>query len=266
MEHFTRLNPSVFLYEPTSKPSSIEPDLIVLAGWMDAPMRNLAKYTAGYQKLYPSTRIVVITTSAFDTVARSNSSTVKRIAPVLDAICALPPDAKFLLAFFSNGGLYTTSMLARIYREKTGKPLPATAIILDSTPGRATYEATVRALSVGLPKNILLRFIGILVFRLLFGVYQLQCWIQQRDDFIEKARVDLNEKTLFDINTPRLYVYSEGDPMVDWRFVEEHSDEAQKLGYVVKKERYVESGHCMHLLLDQKRYWGAVTRLWSAVS
>jgi hypothetical protein len=47
-----------------------------------------------------------------------------------------------------------------------GRALPVTAVVMDSSPGRATYEATVRAFAVALPKNILVRLIGILVLRI----------------------------------------------------------------------------------------------------
>jgi hypothetical protein len=266
MEHFTRLSPSIYLHDPTSKPSPSEPELILLCGWMDASMRNLAKYTSGYRARYPGSRIIVVTTSATDAVVRTNNANRKRVAPVLDIIYALQPGAKFLLHYFSNGGSWTTTMLAKAYKEKTGRPLPATAMILDSTPGRATYEATIRAFAVGLQRsNILIRILGTLVLRILFGLYKLIYWIRRTPDMIDIVREDLNDKSVFDTNTPRLYVYSEGDPMVDWRFVEDHQVEAQTVGYAVSKEKYVESGHCMHLLLDEKRYWGAVTKLWTSV-
>lgn len=80
-------------------------------------------------------------------------------------------------------------------------------------------------------------------------------------DPVDQARRALNNKSLFDVGTPRLYIYGAADPMVDWRFVDEHAAEANALGYSVSSEKYEKSGHCMHMLLDQDRYWGAVKNL-----
>lgn len=79
-------------------------------------------------------------------------------------------------------------------------------------------------------------------------------------------RADLNDSTLFATNAPRLYVYSTGDPMVDWRFVEEHVEGANSLGYSTATEKYLESGHCNHMLSDEERYWGGVKTLWNKTS
>src|SRR4051794_13777080 len=83
---FHASHPSVYLHDPVSAKSPDEPDLIVLAGWMGASMRNLSKYANGYEKLYPSARIVVITTSAIDAAFTSDAANRKRLGPVLDIV------------------------------------------------------------------------------------------------------------------------------------------------------------------------------------
>ena len=63
---FKRLNASTYIYEPPTSPSpasSSAPDLILLPSWLDAAPRHIAKYTRGYQALYPSARILLITTA-----------------------------------------------------------------------------------------------------------------------------------------------------------------------------------------------------------
>ena len=265
-EHFTRLNGSVYIHEPTTTTSSSgEPNLILVCGWMDASPRHISKYTAGYEKLYPSARILAITTSSIDAAFTTHGANIKRVVPVLEILYALPPNAKLLLHFFSNGGSFTSTLIARKYKEKMGNPLPTTAVILDSTPGRATYEATVRAFAVTLPKNPVIKFIGILFLRLFYWLYRVTYLLSSQKDLVEKARTDLNTKTLMDVDTPRLYIYSEADDMVAWQSVEEHIEEAKRLGYAADREKYLESGHCGHLMRDEKRYWGAVQRLWSTV-
>jgi hypothetical protein len=273
LEHFKRLNGSISIHEPTTTSSSSNgPDLILICGWMDAQPRHIAKYTAAYEKLYPSARILVVTTTAIDAAFVTWAANYKRVDLVLEILYTLPPDAKFLLHLFSNGGAFTNNLIANRYRERTGKTLPTTAIILDSTPGRATYEATVRAFAVALPKNLVFKVLGILALRLVFGLYRLAYHLkgllvqEGHMDLVERVRVDLNTKSLIDVGSPRLYIYSEADDMVHWQFVEEHIEEAEKLGCVVHKEKFLESGHCGHLTIDSKRYWAAVQRLWSLIN
>lgn len=266
LAHFSRLNPAVWIRQATSTSSSADPDLILLVGWMDASPRHIAKYTAAYEKLYPFSRILAITTSSIDAAFGTHAANLNRIAPVLEVLYTLPPNAKFLLHFFSNGGAFTSTLIARTYREKMGRALPVTAVVMDSSPGRATYEATVRAFAVALPKNILVRLIGVLVLRIFYGLYQMVYWLKGQDDMVEQARKQLNSKDLFDVDAPRVYIYSTADDMVDWRFVEEHGEEAKKLGYTIDREKYIETGHAGHMLVDEKRYWTTIQRLWSKVS
>ncbi|EKD20795.1 indole-diterpene biosynthesis protein PaxU [Drepanopeziza brunnea f. sp. 'multigermtubi' MB_m1] len=268
LEHFTRVNESMWINKPTSTPTSTypspssAPDLILLAGWMGASPRLLSKYTAGYEKLYPSARILAITTTACDAVFQSQSSNVARIEPAIDTLLSLPPEAKLLVHCFSNGGAWRTCTIAKAYREKMGRSLPVTAMVLDSTPGRERYETTIRAFSVSLPKNIILNTLAAVLLRIGYGVLRIAAWLSGKTDFIAELREDLNNKDLFDVDSSRLYVYSDTDLMVDWRFVEEHIAEAKSLGYAVQGDRFIGSAHCGHLLQDSERYWGGVTSSW----
>lgn len=130
MDHFSRLNNSVYLHDPTERKDSPDtPDLILLVGWMGASLRHLAKYTECYEKLFPSARILVIRTEAVD-FFRTYSTDLKRVAPILEALYDLPSGSKYLIHLFSNGGSWTTTTIAREYQKKLGKPLSANALIL----------------------------------------------------------------------------------------------------------------------------------------
>jgi hypothetical protein len=269
LEHFSRLNQAVYLHQPPANAgtgTSNGPDLILLLGWMDASPRHLSKYTTGYEKLYPSARIVAVTTSAIDAAFRTHAANLNRVKPVLDILYTLPPDAKLLVHFFSNGGAFTNLLIAKTYQEEMGRPLPATAIVLDSTPGRATYAATIRAFSVGLPKNVIVRAICLLILRVAWALYLLSYIIRGAEDIVDQARRYLNDKTVFELDTPRTYIYSVADDIVEWQDVEEHAKDAQGLGYTVDLVKYQASGHAAHMMSDEKRYWAAVQRLWDSVS
>lgn len=266
LEHFTRLNSSVYIHEPTTTAmSDCHPDLILICGWMNASLRHISKYAAGHEKLYPSARILAITTTTYDTAFTTYTTNFMRIAPILEILYTLPPDAKVLLHTFSNGGSWTSTLIARKYREKMGKALAPTVVILDSAPSRITYEATVKAFAVTLPKHPTIKTIGIGFLHLFYWLYMFAYFVSRQPDLIEKTRQDLNNMTLMDIDTPRLYIYSEADDLVAWQHVEEHIEEARKLGFVVDSEKFDVSAHCGHLMRDEKRYWIAVQRLWSTV-
>jgi len=266
--HFSRLNSSVWFHEPsaTTLSNNLEPDLVLIVGWMDATPRHISKYTAGYEELYPSARILTITTTTIDTGFRSEAANRKRIAPIMEIFYTLPPNAKVLLHFFSNGGAIVSAVIAKAYREKVGKTLPVTASIMDSGPGRASLAATTRAMAVALPKNILLKWIGILLLRFFYLIYALRIRLVGKVDLIEQTRRQLNDKELFDTDAPRMYIYSETDNMVGWQDLVEHGEDAQKLGYTVSREKFLNSGHVGHLLVDPERYWGIVQNLWKTAS
>jgi len=154
------------------------------------------------------------------------------------------------------------TLLGKAYKEKTGRVLKMNAMVLDSTPGRATYAATLRAFSLGLPKNPIVHFIGMIFMRLVFVLYKLQFILRGTVDLVDSLRVDLKDKEIYNLEAKRCHIYSVKDDMVQWQFVEEHAQEARELGYDVQIERFGESGHCGHLLLDPERYWSIVQKLW----
>lgn len=156
--------------------------------------------------------------------------------------------------------------IARQYREEMGRRLTVERFILDSAPGKADIYASIRAFAVSLPSNPLLYYLGLASLYLLFGLYTIVYAAQRNDDFVEQVRKDLNDTELWEDWGRRLYIFSVGDQMVQHRAVEEHAMDADRLGFVVRKEKYGMSGHVAHMLQDSGRYWGAVQRFWDAKS
>ncbi|KAH8815813.1 hypothetical protein F5884DRAFT_194989 [Xylogone sp. PMI_703] len=274
LANFIQLNPSVFIspkpeadkqQQLGTSSSSSPPDVILLIAWLNALPRHISKYAAVYTKLYPNARIIAITTDTLNSIFHSQAVNLHRVAPVLDILYNLPPDARILVHSFSNGGGTTLCLLAGAYLTKTGKPLPMTALVLDSAPGRARYAASVRAFTVGLPKNVIVKFLGELFFRVLFGVMILYFSVFGGENPIEWLRRRLNERELFDVEAPRLYVYGDRDVMVDWRDVEDHVADARGKGYVVENLRLEGSGHVSHLVTHEEEYVATVQRLWDSV-
>ncbi|KAG9234845.1 hypothetical protein BJ875DRAFT_292066 [Amylocarpus encephaloides] len=278
LESFTRLNSAVYFHQPhgtARRPASRahDPHLIVLAAWMNALPKHLAKYASKYTTLYPSAAILLIFTNSLDVTIRTHGGTLARVGPVLELLRPLGagggPAAdgqRVLWHAFSNGGAFTSTWIARSHFEATGRALPAAAVVLDSSPGRANVEATSRAFAVSLPRNPLLNFLGWLLLRLFFAVVRVRDAFRWTPNTIDRIRDVLNDRKCFAVEAPRLYVYSEGDDMVDSRDVEEHGAEADARGYRVWMEKYGGSRHAAHMIDDPRRYWSTVWRLWNSVA
>jgi len=158
----------------------------------------------------------------------------------------------------------TTVLIAKTYAEKMKRPLPIRALVLDSTPGKSTYAATIRAFSVGVPKALPFQVLANLVLPAVWVLYKLFYVVQGNGDLVDQLRSDLLESRFWG-EKKRLYFFSERDEMVDWRAVDEHVMEAKEKGWEAVGEKFGESGHCAHAALDGERYWGAVGKLWKGV-
>ncbi|RDW71200.1 hypothetical protein BP6252_07763 [Coleophoma cylindrospora] len=268
-EGFTRMNSTVYYYDPKSTtPTSklSEPSIILLFPWMNAQVRHINKYVQAYLSLYPTSKILVTMTDTIHVTISSTAACIARIQPVLEVLAARQPDEKVLLHSFSNGGATTVALVAKEYAKATQQPLPVTRMVLDSSPGKATYAATVRAFAVSLPDNIFARFFGHVLLHLFLGSYLVTNKLLGRENPVAMVRRDLNNPALVSLATPRLYIYSEGDQMVHWRYVEEHAREAEEKGYVARLERFGNTPHAGHLIGGADRYWSAVRGLWDSKS
>jgi hypothetical protein len=267
---FVELSSTVFYRESPDSSNDSDtsattqaPDLIILAAWMNALPKHVAKYTSTYEKLFPSSRILVIVTTTAHILTQPERQRIKDLKPALFIIQAIQPQEKVLLHAFSNGGASAIWTIARTHRARTGRCLPVSKTVLDSTPGSQSYEISLAAFTVALPKNVIVRAIGSLVLRVFLGMWYVYDLVTRSEKFIDKIRNGLNDTRLFDVGVERLYVYSMADKLVPWEAVEEHAREAEGMGFKVRMEKYRESGHCAHLLNDEKRYWGAVVEtLW----
>jgi len=46
--------------------------------------------------------------------------------------------------------------------------------------------------------------------------------------------------------------------------IEEHIAEGRTLGWDIEVEKFEGTGHCMHMVRDEERYWGAVRGVWDS--
>src|SRR5271170_5379261 len=85
-----QLSPNISLYRPkvstgengsASTPSLKHPNLILLFSWTGAQQKHITKYTSGYFARFPSTPIMVITTSINDLTYRTSSKKCRVLLP-----------------------------------------------------------------------------------------------------------------------------------------------------------------------------------------
>lgn len=172
-----------------------------------------------------------------------------------------------LLHVISTGGAAAAVTIAETYKKRTGEAMPVTKVLFDSCPGMAGYESTVGAFSVGIRSGgwssgwAFLLGVGLRVF---FSVWFLVEGFLGLENVVNLVRRGLNDPSLFRSDAARLYIYSGRDELVHVQDVEDHADEAEKIGYEVIRVRYLDSEHAGHLLYDAERFWGSVKGLWDS--
>ena len=140
-----------------------------------------------------------------------------------------------------------------------------TAIIYDSLPGKlelgpalAAFLAPIRSLFFRTLMSIPLT----IIYYVLFAI----ALIRQQRPIFDQMREGLNRAQILpwtNQKTPRLYIYSDTDKMVQQRAVEEHIAEARRLGFNIRAEYFKGSSHVSHVRLDSDRYWAAVKDIWA---
>jgi hypothetical protein len=260
---FARLAPSIYIQDLKANDQATQP-VILIAFWMNAPPRALAKYVIEYRQLVPSARIIFVRSSSNDFMFRSPQSQRACMAAAVEAMRSLvTPENPVYMHMFSNGGLFNATHLLQAWKEATGSPMPISSMILDSAPGKSSLRSGLKAFSYALPKIWILHLLGkamlfaFLVFARLINVFSAS------PDPISLARKLINDTSLVRAANPektlaRCYIYSDADELVDWRDTESHALETEAQGWVVRREMFKGSPHVAHMKTDPDRYWGIV--------
>lgn len=276
--NFQEIAPSIWEYTPhhvyTSRQSTFKdneaPSLILLCTWTGAQHRYIAKYTEEYRSLFPSTKIMVVTTSAKDLCFRNSHKKQLRMRPAVDRISSYKYFSDhglsngILLHVFSEGGSNKACELAEAYHDITATRLPVTAVCCDSTPGHPRYLRLVNALNKSLPQVPILRHTGLLFGSAVLGVTWViySCVKGRENNVITRTRRRLQDPTYFDLSAPRCYLYSKNDALIAWQDVQEHAEESQELDCPTIQVVFEHSAHVEHAKEEPERYWGAVMSTW----
>ncbi|KAJ4291827.1 hypothetical protein N0V90_009723 [Kalmusia sp. IMI 367209] len=269
---FTLIAPTVWERHPTlpinNHLTAESPSLIIILPWTGAHGRHVAKYTAAYEKIFPSSRLLCITTSTKDICLRSSKRKQDRLRPAVERILAYADneDGNFdvVVHAFSEGGSNKAVELAEAYHNITSMRLPCSALCLDSTPGHPRYLRLCNALKKSLPPIPILNCTGLFVgSALLGGIWVLyRCFKGTENNVISRTRRRFQDPKYWNSTVPRCYLYSKGDELIAWQDIREHMGEAVRSGVPVMDVCFEGSAHCKHAAQDPERYWGAVSLTW----
>ncbi|KAM0723094.1 hypothetical protein Q7P37_001294 [Cladosporium fusiforme] len=265
---------SYFRPPPPENPKPDSVSLIVLCSWMSANRKHIAKYTQQYRHQHPGAAILVLETSVSDVFETSLSEIAascaakkhKQLAPAREIILShlTAPDharQRIVLHVFSNGGAAcATTLVSSLPAEQRLRAF--NAIVFDSCPGEATYQRSVHAFSLSLPKHPLAQIIGLPLVHFMICMFGLVFFLFSAENFMARIRRQLNEPALFAVEVPRLYVFSHADKLVLSRDVASHAADARRKGYLkVSELPFENSAHCAHAMAHGEQYWAAVDRV-----
>jgi alpha-beta hydrolase superfamily lysophospholipase len=114
-------------------------------------------------------------------------------------------------------------------------------------------------------RSTLFRIVMSLPLIVIYYVLSFVTFITRQRPLFDQMREDLNRAQILpwtNQKTPRLYIYSDTDKLVQQKAVEEHIAEAEELGLNVRAEYFKGSSHVSHVRTNPDRYWAAVKDIW----
>ncbi|KAF8193449.1 hypothetical protein BJ912DRAFT_901834 [Pholiota molesta] len=254
---------------------------------MGAKLPHIVKYINAYNDLYPEAAKIIVRSepSSFWSSAKARRAYLAPVVEALELLGCLPPavtpisqslcaafidpivpypSPSVLVHTFSNGGAWQLTALSEILSERTTSQyyttrtdsLPASAVILDSSPGDGGPDRTVRAFTSAIG-NPALRLVVKFCIRSLFALAS--------ETMMGRVKTRLHASQLLPWlgpRTRRLYLYSDADDMIPAEEVEAHAAEAKGRGLEVRMEKFEGSPHVAHARTYPERYWGAVRKVW----
>ena len=250
--------------QPSDKKVTNGPSLVVLCTWMSAHRKHIAKYTEQYRHKYPGAEILVVESSIADIFYRTNKTQQKRLRLASDVVTSRiheedhPP---ILLHVFSNGGAQCAVQLATSLAPEHRRHA-FDAVIFDSCPGEASYQRSVHAMSLSLPKTPIAQYLGPLLIHFTLCLFYVAISIFRFETVITLSRRVLNDPAMFAPTIPRLYIHSKADELVPHEDVSSHAADARLKGCnSVRQVLFETSGHCAHAMAHKDQYWKAVDDL-----
>lgn len=260
LSKFQEIGHNTYLYTPESY--TAKEALILLFSWNAAAARHIAKYTVAYQRLFPRARIILVRCFTIDSLY-TEAKYARLLTPAMDTTKEhTKQGGQVLVHSFSNGGGNQVVEFAKAWAKREGSLMPMRAQALDSSPGKGGWNRSHAAISASLPRTWLWKLFGPAFVHLLLLAFFTYEKLTGQDNKMLTMYLQLNDPAIFDVRTPRVYLYSGADEMVGDEEVEEHADLAKARGWDVKKVRFEKSAHAGHVREDEGKYWGAVMEAW----
>ncbi|KAF2224829.1 hypothetical protein BDZ85DRAFT_280047 [Elsinoe ampelina] len=265
---FHPISPQILYHSPpptshSSPPPPDHPALILLCTWASASRRNIAKYTATYTTLYPSTPILILESTVTDMVFATDASQARAFAPARDVILstlATAGSGSVLLHVFSNGGAQTAGRLMVSLPVRERERL-LKGVVLDSCPGGTGMGRSADAMRASLPRTWVWGVVGwVVVWVVLLGVMVVEV-VFGVENVVSVARRRLVDPEVVGREVPRVYLYGKKDKMVWWEDVAAHVREAREGCERVEEVRFEDGDHCAYIVKNDREYWEAITNL-----
>ncbi|KAK0742572.1 hypothetical protein B0T21DRAFT_328495 [Apiosordaria backusii] len=289
LKAFTRLSKQVYVQEPASSPSpgahESDPTTVIIYGWGDAAPKHLSKYVTGYTTLFPYARLILIFSPMLNTLYQTLDSRSKTMIPVIETLygpisslgsSAVPPKTeskeRILLQAMSNtGGINLAATMyafTRAQPTESAQVFPHDLMVLDSTPGSTAFFPNIapwsRAMAIGASRVlpfvpfIFIQTLAALFLATLHGVGQ----IMGATSAAAFSVTAVNDPTLSDTSSKRLYLYSKEDDIIHWEDIEKHAADARSKGWDVSAETFEGTPHVGHMKAYPDKYWNAISTAW----
>lgn len=163
-----------------------------------------------------------------------------------------------LVHSFSNGGINALRTFVSLTPTNT---FAARAIVVDSAPGISTLRTAINAFTADV-KSRFGRFIVSIIICVFYVRDVFWNWIIKRESRTVTLRRFLTESGAIGKDTKRLYLYSDGDELVQSSSVEDHIRDMKELGYNVKSRNFGKTRHVGHMRANPELYWEEVQEIW----
>ncbi|KAK4195036.1 hypothetical protein QBC40DRAFT_289732 [Triangularia verruculosa] len=289
LKTFTRLSKQVYVQEPTSSPPpgahETDPTTVIIYGWGDAAPKHLSKYVSGYTTLFPYARLVLIFSPILKTLYQTLDSRSKTMIPVIEALygpissldsSTIPSKAeskeRILLQVMSNtGGMNLAATMHAFTRAQpagSAQVFPHDLMVLDSTPGSTAFFPNIvpwsRAMAIGASRVlpfvpfVLIQTMAAAFLATLHGIGH----IMGATSAAAFSVAAVNDPSLSDTSSKRLYLYSKEDDIIHWEDIEKHAADARSKGWDVSAETFEGTPHVGHMKAHPERYWKAISAAW----
>ncbi|KAI0007838.1 hypothetical protein F4779DRAFT_628893 [Xylariaceae sp. FL0662B] len=249
-----KLSSAIYFYRPPTATTlfpTIDPQLVLILGWMDARDIHLSRYINQYKMMYPSSAVLLGLRDTAPTVGPI-LATLKDFESSEAHRDSMRPG--LLIHSLSGGGPCSLYHLYNHFaqRREAQQNEQGHITIFDSSPGAWSYQFNRRAMM--LPAAHLVATIFWVLIRI-FGLPDNQ-----------KTYAAAHNDPRKDDELSRTYIYGSADKICPPRAVESDVAEATKKGFDVRLERFDGSGHVAHIRVDPDRYWRIVKEAWDIAS